>query len=146
MKQQLQTDLKSALRSHDEHAKSVIRLALAAIVNAEVERRGELDEGDILAVLQKEVQIRQETINELRDVGRPDLLVKEELELSILEKYIPESLTRTEIVDVARQVISEVGATGTGDLGLVMRILMPRVKGRADGRVVNEVVRELLSA
>lgn len=145
LKQQLRIDLKDALRNRDEHSKSVIRLTLAAIANAEVENHGELDEGSLLAVLRKEVKLRQETIDELRGVDRPDLLTKEEVELSILEKYLPRSLTREEIVEEARQVISAVGATGTGDLGLVMRELMPKVKGRADGRVVNEVVRELLS-
>ena len=145
LKQQLQQDLKEALRARDERRKSVIRMALAAIVNAEVEHGGELDDAAVTAVLQKEAYRRRDTIAELRQANRPDLLADEEAELAILEAYLPSLLSRQDITEEARQVIAEVGATGTGQLGLVMRQLMPKLKGRADGRSVNEVVRELLS-
>jgi len=145
LKQQLQQDLKEALRARDERRKSVIRMALAAIVNAEVEHGGELDDAAVTAVLQKEAYRRRDTIAELRQANRPDLLADEEAELAILEAYLPSLLSRQDIIEEARQVIAEVGATGMGQLGLVMRQLMPTLKGRADGRIVNEVVRELLS-
>lgn len=145
LKQKLQDDLKEALRAHDERRKSVIRMSLAAIVNAEVEHGGELDYAAVTAVLQKEARRRRDTIAELRQADRPDLLAAEEAELAVLEEYLPELLSREEIVDEARQVIVEVGATGMGQIGLVMRQLMSKLQGRADGRVVNEVVRELLS-
>jgi len=145
LKQQLQQDLKEALRARDERRKSVIRMALAAIVNAEVEHGGELDDAAVTAVLQKEAYRRRDTIAELRQANRPDLLADEEAELAILEAYLPSLLSRQDITEEARQVIAEVGATGMGQLGLVMRQLMPKLKGRADGRSVNEVVRELLS-
>jgi len=145
LKQQLQGDLKEALRARDERRKSVIRMALAAIVNAEVEHGGELDDAGVTAVLQKEAYQRRDTIAELRQANRPDLLTEEEAELAVLETYLPELLSRKDIAEEARQVIVEVGATGIGQLGLVMRPLMSKLKGRADGRIVNEVVRELLS-
>jgi len=145
LKQRLQGDLREALRARDEHRKSVIRMALAAIINAEVEHGGELDDASVAAVLQKEARQRHDTIAELQQADRPELLAEEEAELAILEEYLPQLLSREEIAEEAHQVIAEVGATGMGQMGLVMRQMMSRLKGRADGRVVNEVVRELLS-
>ncbi len=145
LKRELQEDLKKALRARDERRKSVIRMALAAIVNAEVEHGGELDDASVITVLQKQARQRRDAIVELRQANRPDLLAAEEAELAILEEYLPGLLSREEIAVEARQVIAEVGATDMGQMGLVMRQLMSKLKGRADGRVVNEVVRELLS-
>lgn len=145
LKARLQEDLKVALRSHDERRKAVIRMCIAAIQLAEVEHGGELDEPSLVSVLQKEVRRRQETIEELRGAGRPDRLAEEEQELAILQEYLPQMMTREEIAAEARAVIAQVGASGPANMGAVMRVLMPQVKGRADGRVVNEVVRELLS-
>jgi uncharacterized protein YqeY len=146
LKQRLQEDLRNALRARDERRKSVIRMALAAIVNAEFEHSGELDDDDVIAVLQKQARRRQDAITELKQVGRPAILAKEEAELAILEEYLPELLSRERIAEEARLVITEIGATGMGQMGPVMRQLMSKLKGRADGRVVNEVVRELLSS
>jgi len=144
LKQCLQDDLREALRARDERRKSVIRMALAAITNAEIER-GDLDDADVTAVLQKQANQRRDTIAELKEADRPDLLAGEEAELDILKEYLPRLLSREEIAEEARQVITEVGATGMAQMGAVMRQLMSRLKGRADGRAVNEVVRELLS-
>lgn len=145
LKQQLQEHLKEALRARDERRKSVIRMAMAAIVNAEVEHGGELDDAEVVAILRKDARQRQDAIAELRQASRPDLLAQEEAELAILEEYLPELLSREEIAEEVRQVIAEVGATGMGQMGRVMRQVMSELKGRADGRVVNQVVRELLS-
>jgi hypothetical protein len=150
-KEQLQCDLKDALRAGDEQRKSVIRMALAEITNAEIEQgrqsgETELDERDIIAVLQKQAKQRQEAIDELEQVDRPELLAREKEELAILEEYLPEQLSREEIVDEAQQVIEEINATGMKDMGPVMGRLMSKLKGRVDGHVVNEVVRELLTS
>jgi uncharacterized protein YqeY len=120
-------------------------MCIAAIQLAEVEHGGELDEPALVAVLQKEAKRRRETIEELKRADRPDRLADEEAELAILEAYLPQMLSREEIVAEARALIDQVGASGSADLGSVMRVLMPQMKGRADGRLVNEVVRELLS-
>jgi len=143
--QRLREDLKAALRARDECRKSVIRMALADIVNAEVAHGGDLDDDGVVAVLQKQARRRRDTIDELRQVNRPDSLAAEEAELAILETYLPTLLSREEIAEEARQVIAEVGATGMGQMGPLMGQLMSKLKGRADGRLVNEVVRELLS-
>ncbi len=145
LKQRLRDDLKDALRTRDERRKSVIRMAQTAITYAEVERGGDLDDVAVVAVLQKQAKQRRDTIAELQEADRADLLAEEEAELEILEEYLPRFLGREEIVEEARQVIAEVGATGMGQMGTVMRQLMSKLKGRADGSVVNEVVRELLS-
>lgn len=150
LKQRLQDDLKAALRAGDERRKSVIRMALAAITNAEIEKGRqsgeiELDQDELVAVLQKQAKQRRETIEELEGVERPDLLAAEREELAILEEYLPEQLSREEIAEEARKVIEEVGATGMRDMGPVMGRLMSKLKGRVDGHTVNEVVRELLT-
>ena len=151
LKQRLQDDLKAALRAGDERRKSVIRMALAAITNAEIEKGRqsgeiELDQDELVAVLQKQAKQRRETIEELEGVERPDLLAAEREELAILEEYLPEQLSREEIAEEARKVIEEVGATGMRDMGPVMGRLMSKLKGRVDGHTVKEVVRELLTS
>jgi len=134
-----------ALRQRDERRKSVIRMALAAIANAEVEQGGELDDAAVAAVLQKEAKGRREAIAELEQADRPDLLAAEQAELEILEAYLPEQLSREEIAEEARGTIEDVGASSIRDMGPVMGRLMAKLKGRADGHLVNEVVRELLA-
>ncbi len=151
LKEQLQQDLREALRAGDERRKRVIRMALAEITNAEIEQgrqsgETELDERDVIAVLQKQAKQRQETIDELEQVDRPELLAEEKEELAILEEYLPEQLSREEIVDEARQVIEDINATSMKDMGPVMGRLMSKLKGQVDGHIVNEVVRELLTS
>ena len=151
LKEQLQQDLKEALRAGDKTRKRVIRLALAEITNAEIKQGMEsgetqLNDNDILAVLQKQAKQREEAIEELERVDRPDLLAGEREELALLEEYLPEQLSRDKIVEEARQVIEEVNAAGMKDMGPVMGRLMSELRGRADGHVVNEVVRELLTS
>ena len=146
LRSSLQQDLKDAIRTQDGPRKAVIRLCLAAVQLAELEHEDELTEEDVVAVLQKEARKRQETIEELREADRPDRLAEEEAELAILETYLPQLLSEEEITEEARAVIAEVGATGLSDLGRVMGQLMPQMRGRADGRLVNTVVRGLLSS
>jgi uncharacterized protein YqeY len=145
LKERLQDDLKDALRARDAPRKLVIRMALTGITNAEVAQGGELDDAGVAAVLQKQVRQRQDAIAELRQADRPEQLARDEAELAILEAYLPKLLSRDEIIQEARRVIEEVGATGMAQMGPVMRELMSLLKGRADGRLVNEVVRELLA-
>ena len=151
LKEQLRHDLREALRAGSDKRKRVIRLALAEITNAEVEHgiqsgETELAENEILAVVQKQAKQRREAIEELEQADRPDLLGEEREELAILEEYLPEQLSRDEIADEARRVIEEVNATSMKDMGPVMGQLMSKLRGRADGHVVNEVVRELLTS
>ena len=145
LKERLAADLKDAMRQRDERGRNVLRMTLAALHNAEIAAGRELDEGDELSVLTKEAKQRRESIDEFRKAGRQDIVEKEEAELALLAAYLPQQVSREEIVEAARQVIQETGASGARDIGKVMPVLMERFRGRADGRQVNEVVRELLT-
>ena len=146
LKQKLADDLKQAMRSNEKVRRSTIRLALAAINNAEISRQAALDDTDILGIIAKEVRQRHESIEAFKQGNRPDLVAQEEAELAVLNEYLPQQMTREEIVIAARRVIDEVGAQGLADKGKVMPKLIAQLKGRADGREVNAVVTELLSS
>ena len=144
LKQKLMDDLKQAMRGGDKVRRSVIRLVMAAIKNAEIARQAALDDTDILGIIAKEVRQRGESIEAFRQGNRHDLVAQEEAELAILNEYLPQQMTREEIIVAARRVIEEVGAQGLGDKGKVMPKLIAQLKGRADGREINTVVTELL--
>ena len=137
-------DLKQAMKGGDEVKRSVIRLVMAAIKNAEIARQAPQGDADILGIIAKEVRQRKESIDSFNQGNRQDLVAKEEAELAILKEYLPEQITREEIMAEARRVIDEVGAQGSGDKGKVMPKLIAQLKGRADGREINAVVTELL--
>jgi len=145
LKERLNSDLREAMRSSDELRKSALRLALAALHNAEIEAGSELDESAVLGVLAKEAKQRRESIEEFRKGGREDLVAHEEAQLAVIEPYLPQQMTREEIVEAARAVIAGVGAKGAGDKGKVMPVLISQLRGRADGREINAVVTELLA-
>jgi len=146
LKQKLSDDLKQAMRSGDGVRRSVIRLVMAAIKNAEIAQRTVLDEDkDILGIIAKEVRQRRESIEAFKQGDRQDLVAEEEAELAILNEYLPQQMTREEILSAARQIIKEVGAQGLGDKGKVMPKLIAQLKGSADGREINAVVTELLT-
>ena len=105
-----------------------------------------LDDGGVLGVISKEAKQRRESIEEFRKGGRQDLVDREEGELAVLLQYLPQQITREEIVEAARTVIGEVGATGPGDKGKVMPVLIDQLRGRAEGRDINDVVTELLGS
>jgi uncharacterized protein YqeY len=138
-------DLKGALRDKDEVRKNALRMALAALKNARVDKNADLTEDEVFAVLAKEVKQRRETVEEFEKVGRDDVVAAESAAIEILQSYLPQALSEDEIVDMVREAIVETGASSPKQMGQVMRVLMPRVRGRADGRQVNEVVRRLLA-
>ncbi len=144
LKQKLMDDLKQAMRGGDKVRRSVIRLVMAAIKNAEIARQAVLDDTDILGIIAKEVRQRRESIEAFKLGNRPDLVAQEEAELAILNEYLPQQMTREEIIVAARRVIEEVGTQGLADKGKVMPKLIAQLKGRADGREINAVVTELL--
>ncbi len=146
LKQKLADDLKQAMKSGDTVRRSVLRMVRASIANAEIARQDQLDDNGILGVIAKEARQRQESIAAFKEGGRRDLEEKEAAELAILQEYLPQQMTREEIVTAARTVIAEVGAQGPGDKGKVMPKLIAELKGRADGREVNAVVTELLGS
>ena len=144
LKQKLTDDLKQAMRDRDKVRLSVIRLVMAAIKNAEIARQTTLDDGDILGIIAKEARQRRESVEAFRQGNRQDLVVQEEAELTLLQGYLPQQISREEIMTEARRVIEEVGAQGPGDKGKVMPKLISQLKGKADGREINAVVTELL--
>ena len=146
IKKQLQEDLKTAMRSQDARRKSALRMVLAAIQYVEVGKTDDLSNEDMLAILGKEVRRREDALKMMQDAGRTDLVEEEAAELEILKAYLPQQLSVEEITELAGAVIDQVGATSVSDLGSVMKHLMPQVKGKADGRTVNQVVRDLLAA
>ena len=146
LKDQLAEDLKDAMRARDEIRKSAIRMAIAAIKNAEIAAGKAFQDADVLGVIAKQVKQRRESIEEFQKGGRQDLVDTEAAEMKVLEAYMPPAISRDEIVAEARKVIEEVGARGPSDKGKVMQALMPRLTGRAEGRENNEVVTELLTS
>jgi len=146
LKERLDADLKEAMRSGDQARKLALRAVKTAVRQAEVagEKARTLSEQEVLAIIAKEAKRRREAIVEFEKGGRQDLVEKERAELAVLEAYLPKQLTREEIVERARRVIAEVGATSPRQMGLVMRPLMEELRGLADGRLVNQVVQELL--
>jgi uncharacterized protein YqeY len=146
LKQKLADDLKQAMRDGDKVKRSAIRLAIAAIKNTEIARQTTLEDGDILGVIAKEIRQRKESIEAFKQGGRQELVAQEEAEMAVLEQYLPQQMSRDEIIAEARRVIDEVGAESIRDKGKVMPQLIARLKGRADGREINEVVTELLSS
>ncbi len=146
LKNRLSDDLKQALRGGDKVRRSVFRLALSAIQNAEIAKRADLENSDVLGIIAKEARQREESIQAFKDGNRMDLVALEEAELAILREYLPQPATRDEVVTEGRRIIEEVGAQGISDKGKVMPKLIAELKGKADGRLINEVVTELLSS
>lgn len=144
-KEELSQALKEALRARDDRRKSAIRLTLAAIRNAEIESRAELDEPQILAIIQKEVKFRRETIEAAERANREDLIAEANEEIAILGEFLPQPLTTEELEKLARAAIAEAGVTSPREMGSVMKLLMLQVQGRADGKTVSQVVQRLLS-
>lgn len=137
--------MEKSLKGGDKLRCSVLRLVLSAINYAEIAQQKTLDDTGVLAVISKEAKQRRESIEAYDKGNRPDLVAKEKAELDILITYLPQQMSRDDIVAIAKKVIEEVGAKGPADKGKVMSKLMPQTKGRADGQEVNTIVTELLS-
>lgn len=142
--QKLQEDLKQAMKQRDEIRRSVVRMVLAAQKYAEVDSGRALTDDEILRVIEKQAKMRRESIAEFAKGNRPDLVAKEQAELQVLLTYLPQQMSRDAVEVIARRVIDEVGATQPSDIGKVMPKIMGEVRGRADGRLVNQIVQELL--
>jgi len=146
LKDSIREALKVALKRQQRTEVSTLRLLLSEIKNAEIAQQKPADDSKVLDVVAKEAKRRRESIEAFKLGNRSDLVAQEEAELAVLMSYLPEQMTRDEIMAAARQVVGAVGAKGPGDKGRVMSQLMPRVKGKADGKEVSEVVSEVLAA
>ena len=146
LKDQLNADLKDALRAGESTRKGTLRLLLASIHNAEIAEKKALEDNHVIAVIRKEIKQRRESIEEYGKAGRRDLVAVEEAELAVLAAYLPPQMSSDEVNKVARRVIEQVGARGPADKGKVMPVIMAELRDHADGREINAAVTELLSA
>ncbi len=144
VKETLQKERIAAMREGDTAKRDTLGLLLAAIKQEEVDGQMSLDDEGVLAVLMKQAKQRRESIADYEKAGRPEMAAKEQAELTIVESYLPQQMGRAEVKEIAAEIIAELGVTDAKGMGQVMGKLMPKVKGQADGRLVNEVVRELL--
>jgi uncharacterized protein YqeY len=143
-KLKLESDLKDALRAGDNLRKNTLRLALSAIRLAEIDRGSKLDESAVIAILQKEIKARNESIEDAQRAGRPELEEAAREEIKVLQVYLPQAMSPEELEAQAKQSIAEVGATSLREMGQVMKVLLPRLAGRATGDQASQVVRKLL--
>lgn len=144
---QLQADLTAAMKARDADATATLRMVIAAVKNARVEagRGGEVSDSETVELLEREAKRRRESIEAYRAAGRDELADKEERELAIITRYLPAQLGADELAAIVDEAIAETGASDPGDLGQVMSVVMPKVRGRADGKQVNALVRERLA-
>jgi len=146
LKNELESDLKTALKARDNAARTVIRMVLASIKNAEIAKQAPLTDADIIGIIAKEAKQHEESIEAFRQGNRDDLVSQQEAEMAVLQKYLPEAVSRDEIIETAKRIISEVGAAGPHDKGKVMSRIIPELKGKADGKEINAIVSELLGS
>jgi uncharacterized protein len=145
IKERLLDDLKTAMREKDTLRKDMLQIMRAAVLQVEKDTLQTLDDDGVAEILAREYKKRTETIQELEGSSRTDIIEKNRLEMAIIEAYLPKQLAEAEIEDLVRQAIVRSGAQSARDMGQVMKVLMPEVKGRADGKLVNQVVRRLLN-
>jgi len=145
LKQDLQEQLKQAMKDQNELQKSVLRMLLSAITYYEIQKGGagyEATNEDVMSVIDKQVKQRKDSIEQFENAGRQELADKEKEEMSLLEKYLPEQMSEDEIRSIVKETIATMGTVTIADMGKVMGAIMPQVKGKADGNVVGKIVRE----
>jgi uncharacterized protein YqeY len=145
LRERLETDMKTAMRGGDTTSRDTIRYLLAGLKNAEIEKRGALDETEGIALLQRQAKRMVESIEQFRAGGRKDLAAREETQLSILKRYLPEELSDEEVAELARQVVQETGVSSPKEMGRLMPILIERAAGRADGKRLSAAARAALN-
>lgn len=144
IQERLIEEMKAAMKAQDSLRLNAIRMARTAIKNAEIDARGTLDDGAVIKVLSTLVKQRRESAEAYRET-RPELAAKEERELAILQEFLPAQLSEAEIKAIIETAVAEAGATGPRDMGAVMKLVTPRTTGRADGRLVSELVKARLA-
>lgn len=145
IKEQLMQDLKTAMREKDSLRKDMLQIVRAAVLQTEKDTLKELDEEGVLALIGKELKKREELLGDLAGSDRTDIMERTKAEMAVLNTYMPAQMSEAEVEAVVRKIISDTGARSARDMGQVMKVLMPEVRGRADGKLVNQVVKRLLS-
>ncbi|WP_435924882.1 GatB/YqeY domain-containing protein [Paenibacillus sp. DYY-L-2] len=144
LSERLNEDMKQAMKSQDKFKLSTIRMVRATIKNLEIDLKRPLNDNEVLDILSREIKQRKDALQEFEKAGRDDLAANVKAEAEIIAEYLPEQLSEEEIKVIVQQTIQETGATSKADIGKVMSALMPKVKGRADGKLVNQAVQQLL--
>lgn len=145
LSERLNEDLKQAMKNQDKFKLSVIRMIRSAIKYVEIEKKQPLDDQEVLEILSREVKQRKDSLQEFEKAGRHDLVEPLKHEIAIIGEYLPQQLSEDELKAIVQETIQEAGASTKADMGKVMGALMPKVKGRADGKLVNQIVMQLLS-
>ncbi len=145
LKEKILQDMKGAMKARDSLKLSTLRLLVSEIKNREIDAKDELKDDEVLALIQKAVKQRQDSINQYEKGGRQDLADKEKAEMVILKAYLPEELSQEELLTIIDEAVSATGASSPKEMGKVMKEVMPKVRGRADGKEVNELVRKRLT-
>jgi uncharacterized protein YqeY len=144
--ERLEQDMKQAMKDKDKFRLSVIRMIRSAIKNKEISEQRVPDEGEVLDILNREVKQRKDSLQDFEKAGREDLVEQVQKEIEVIMGYLPKQLSEEEVEALVKQTIQEVGASSKADMGKVMGALMPKIKGRADGKTVNQIVQKHLSS
>ena len=145
LKEQIPEDIKTALRNKSTLELSVLRMLQSALKNKEIDKnKEELTDDDVISVVGAEIKKRRDAVNEFEKVNRQDAADQEKAEIEVLMKYMPQQMSEDEIRSLVNKTVEETGAESMKDIGILMKVLMPQVKGKADGSVVNRIVREIL--
>ncbi|CAH0119623.1 MULTISPECIES: GatB/YqeY domain-containing protein [unclassified Paenibacillus] len=144
LSERLNEDMKQAMKSQDKFKLSTIRMVRSAIKNLEIDLKRTLDDNEVLEILGREIKQRKDALQEFEKAGRDDLAEPLKAEIEIIGQYLPEQLSEEEIQVIVQQTIQETGASSKAEMGKVMSALMPKVKGRADGKTVNRLVQQFL--
>ncbi|MBQ2063577.1 MAG: GatB/YqeY domain-containing protein [Firmicutes bacterium] len=146
LQERLTEDFKAAMKAHDEVKKNTLSFARAAIKQVEVDTRKEVEDGDVLAILKKQVKMRKDALGDFEKAGRTDLLESYKAEIEILEAYLPEQMSEDDIRKLVKETAAEVGVEGgKQNMGKLMKSVMPKVKGLADGNTVRKIIEEFLA-
>ncbi|HKJ26404.1 MAG TPA: GatB/YqeY domain-containing protein [Anaerolineales bacterium] len=146
LKKELSDAVTQAMKDRNETRKIPLRLVMSAVKEAEIDKKEELDDEEVLRLVQKEAKARKEAIADAEKANRPDLIAQAEAELAVLEEFMPEMLSEAEIQAIVEATISETGASSMADMGNVMKAVMPKIQGRADGSMVSQMVRQKLQS
>ena len=145
LSERLNDDMKQAMKNQDKFKLSTIRMMRASMKNLEIDLKRPLDDNEVLDILSREIKQRKDSLQEFKKAGRDDLVTDLAAEIEIISQYLPEQLTEEEIKEIVTQTIQELGASSKADMGKVMSALLPKTKGRADGKLVNQLVQQHLN-
>ena len=144
LSERLNDDMKNAMKSKDKFKLTTIRMIRASVKNLEIDLKRPLDDSEVLDIISREIKQRKDSLQEFKKAGRDDLVTDLAAEIEIISGYLPEQLTEEEIQEIVRQTIQELGASSKADMGKVMGALLPKTKGRAESKLVNQFVQQYL--